>query len=133
MKYICYFVVKSVYTLYPISWYKHLVQGIWGVLGIINIYLILFVFIPVIDIVSPKLEDYVLSNKYNSLWVIVPLILLQSIYFFWDDRYEKIYKEISELPATQRKKGLNKLLMFFIIYTLISITYMYLNFSFGRW
>lgn len=133
MKYFIYIVVKIVRLINPESWKKYEANTIWWVLAIVNIYLILFLLLPVMYVLGPDLWDFIRINKYNGIWIILPLLIVQSLIFFWDDRYERIYNEMDGLPAPVKKKKLYYFTTGFVLLTVSSVIFMYFFVPFGRW
>lgn len=133
MKFFCFLIMKCIYTLYPESWYKHIDYGIWGILGFVNIYLVVFVFLPILEILGSDVIQFFEEEKYNALWIAIPLFLLEAVYFFWDDRYERIYNEMEALPASVKKKKLYHFTIGFVLLTVSSVIFMYFFVPFGRW
>lgn len=76
MKYFIYIVVKIVRLINPESWKKYEANTIWWVLAIVNIYLILFLLLPVMYVLEPDLWDFIRINKYNGIWIILPLLIV---------------------------------------------------------
>lgn len=133
IKYLTYCLVWFSRKIYGKSADKYQEHGIWAILFFFNGYIVLFFVFPVLNILSIDYNSILDENKYNALWILIPILLFEVIYLHWDDRYLAIYKEIDAMDVTERNKKITYILFGLIALTLLSIVYQYTYFSFGRW
>lgn len=101
-------------------------------LSLVDIYLILFVFTPLIHLISSSFYDLITDDKHNLL-IFISVIIAPQVYFFKIKRISAYYEEVKSFDAQKRRKLYENLLILFIAITFLSCVYQYNYFSFGRW
>lgn len=133
MKILNYYIISFILKLHKNNPSDIKETAIWGILFFENAYLILIVGFPLVDIM--EVEQYLRgwTDREISTLLVIPLIIFDLFYFFWDERWLKLFEKVKEWPVKKRKKQRNILIGLLLILTVLSIVYQYYNFSFGRW
>lgn len=132
MKIIGYYFAKWVMNRHGDKSDYHQEVALWSLICLKNLYIAIFIIIPVIHLFNIDGLEY-WSSKEKSLLYGIPLFLIDYFYFFWNGRWEKIYEEVKQWNSKRRKFHRNNLILVISITAIISTIYQYYNFSFGRW
>lgn len=133
MRILTYFIALYIETFFKGKRDSDKDTGVWGVLTILNVYIYIFIFLPLVDIFKLKQYFELIVNFELIIFFAIAIYVIELFYFFWDTRWLKLYEEVKEWPKQKIIKQRNILLTLFIVITSLSIIYQYYNFSFGRW
>lgn len=133
MKIIGYYFAKLVLKLHGKNSDYHQEVSLWALICFKLIYICLIIIFPIYYKISEIFDLSFLNSKKEIFFCVLPIIIVDYFYFFWDGRWKKKYEEVKQWNPKRRKIHRNNLILIVSIITIGSIIFQYYTIPFGRW